>query len=44
MPHFQDSLTSLEASQEWSEGVKEELKERRVQAMDRARQDYVGTR
>ena len=43
-PHFQGSLASLEASQAWSEDIKEELKERRAKAMDRARQDYVGTR
>ncbi len=44
MPHFQDSLTSLEASQAWSEDIKGELNERRLKAMERAKQDYVGSR
>ncbi|MCZ6727069.1 MAG: LLM class flavin-dependent oxidoreductase [Acidobacteria bacterium] len=44
MPHFQGSLASLEASQAWSEGIKGKLKEQRAKAMERAKQDYVGSR
>ena len=44
MPHFQDSLTSLEASQAWSEEIKGKLQEQRAKAMERAKQDYVGSR
>jgi len=44
MPHFQGSLASLEASQAWSEDIKGELKEQRIKAMERAKQDYVGSR
>jgi hypothetical protein len=44
MPHFQGSLASLEASQAWSEDIKGKLQEQRAKAMERAKQDYVGSR
>ena len=44
MPHFQGSLASLEASQAWSEEIKGKLQEQRAKAMERAKQDYVGSR
>ncbi len=44
MPHFQGSLASLEASQAWSEDIKGKLQEQRDNAMERAKQDYVGSR
>ena len=44
MPRFQGSLTSLENSQSWSAGKGEELKALRVQAIDRAQQDYAEQR
>ena len=44
MPHFQGSIASLDQSQVWSEGKKDELLEARAKAMERARADYVATR
>ena len=44
MPHFQGSIESLDRSQVWSEGKKDELLEARAKAMERARADYVATR
>lgn len=44
MPHFQGSLESLDKSQAWSEGKKDELLEARAVAMERARQDYAAAR
>ena len=44
MPHFQGSLVSLKDSQEWSAGIKGELQELRVKAMERARSDYTERR
>jgi len=44
MPHFQGSIASLDQSQIWSEGKKEELLEARAKAMERARADYAATR
>lgn len=44
MPHFQGSIASLDQSQIWSEGKKDELLEARAKAMERARADYAATR
>ena len=44
MPHFQGSIASLDRSQVWSEGKKDELLEARAVALERARTDYVATR
>ena len=44
MPHFQGSLQSLQSSQAWSAGIKEELLTLRTQAMERARRDYAERR
>lgn len=43
MPKFQGSLDSLVSSQQWSEGIKGALNERRAAAMTRAREDYEST-
>ena len=44
MPHFQGSLVSLENSQTWSAGKREELQGLRAKAMERARRDYEDRR
>ena len=41
MPRFQGSLDSLRASQAWSADKRDELNALRLQAMDRAKQDYA---
>ena len=44
MPHFQGSIASLDRSQAWSAGKKDELLDARAKAMERARSDYAATR
>ena len=44
MPHFQGSIASLNQSQAWSRGVRDELAELRTQAMARATSDYDAQR
>ena len=44
MPHFQGSIASLNQSQAWSRGVRDELAELRTQAMNRATSDYDAQR
>ena len=44
MPHFQGSIDSLYSSQAWSEAKRDELNAKRLAALDKARQDYAGTR
>ena len=41
MPHFQNSLSSLEASQAWTSEKKDEFNAMRTKALDKAGQDYV---
>ena len=41
MPHFQGSLVNMDASQEWSASVKDQLNSLRLQALEKARKDYV---
>ena len=41
IPHFQGSLVSLKGSEAWTADIKYELKELRLQALERARRDYV---
>ena len=44
MPHFQDSIASLNRSQAWSRGVRDDLAEQRTRAMARATEDYDAQR
>lgn len=44
MPHFQGSIDSLQASQQYAKDVREELAGRRDQAMQRAASDYDSLR
>ena len=44
MPHFQDSIASLNRSQAWSRGIRDDLAERRTRAMARATEDYDSQR
>ena len=44
MPHFQGSIASLNQSQAWSRGIRDDLAEQRTRAMARATEDYDAQR